>query len=107
MGKSSTCTGNNGPLSEFDSEADALYCIEEMRINNLVPYKCQKCKKWHLSPKNRQTPSTKCNSCHKDLYSTKAIALRRAEIIREEKGVRLSVYKCSYMEGWHLTSKDT
>lgn len=109
MGKSNTCKGKNGFLEEYFSESEALDAadyVNERYGNDVVPYKCRKCDMWHLSPKGRQTPNIRCSECDKDLYPTEAIALRRAKIILEEKGVRLYPYECSFMNGWHLTKNE-
>ncbi len=114
--KSLTCMNRRTgkPLTEYDSEYEAIDAAEYVNRTyrlNLVPYKCHKCGLWHLSPKNRQTPSKKCYNCldaagaPKDLYRTREIAERRAEILYYEKGVSLNIYKCPYANGWHLTKK--
>ena len=114
--KSKTCFGKNKkPLSEFYSESDAQegaeYANNEYK-QNLVPYRCQKCHWWHLSPEGRQTPSSKCSHCtdrngvSKDLYVTKKDAERRAELSYRERDIRLDVYECEYSSGWHLTKRD-
>jgi hypothetical protein len=112
--KSTTCIGNRTgePLTEYrfrtEAQESAHYAYRAYN-NNLIPYKCDKCGLWHLSPKDRQTPSTKCRGCsgthgkYKDLFQSEAAAKRRAEILFEEKGIRLRVYKCPYYDGWHLT----
>ena len=75
----------------------------------LEPYQCRKCNKWHISPKNRQTPSEKCLYCRgsdgqeKDSYSTEEGAIRRTEIIRDQNGPSLRAYRCPLGNGWHLT----
>ena len=40
---------------------------------------------------------------HKELYETEEAAKTRAEIIEEEQGIKLKVYKCPSQDGWHLT----
>ena len=114
--KSTTCfnTRNGKPLSEYSSEVEAegaaIYANSQYR-KNLAPYRCDRCGQWHLSPQNRQTPSTSCNLCtdafghSKALYPTQETAKQRAKIIRKEKGVQLSVYQCPYNNGWHLTKR--
>lgn len=89
------------PLAVFDSEADALSFMERKGIENQIPYECRACQKWHLSPKERHTPSVHCDACGKALYQTEQAAEQRAHII----GTSLRVYECPYGEGWHLTSK--
>ena len=105
MTKSSTCSGKKGPLAEFRSESEASDFIRYKEINHLVPYQCPKCDMWHLSPQNRQTPNTPCESCGKSLYPSEETALLRATIIENEQGISLSAYPCPLGGGWHLTSK--
>jgi hypothetical protein len=112
--KSASCKSarTGAPLTEYDSEYEAqegANYANSVYGNNLIPYQCDKCGLWHLSPKNRQTPSTTCRSCidsngyPKDLYRMEGDAERRAEIIYKEQGIRLKIYKCPYNNGWHLT----
>jgi len=111
--KSSTCTSKKTgkPLSVYTSEADAQESADYARSqynSDMAPYKCRKCGQWHLSPKDRHTPSTKCRTCtgsdgkRKDLYSSETAAEKRAAILLKEQGVSLKVYKCLYSDGWHL-----
>lgn len=116
MGKSTTCKGNHGGfLEEYFSESeafDAAGYVKSKYGNDVVPYKCEKCSLWHLSPKNRQTPGKVCPYCEdssgdpKIAYETKEAAQRRADIIGEEKDISLFVYECEHGEGWHLTSQE-
>jgi hypothetical protein len=112
--KSNSCfskrTGE--PLTEYYSEGDAWEGAEYANNqygNNLIPYQCKKCEFWHLSPKDRQTPSQKCFDCTdgsgkcKRLYYSEEDAERRADILYEEEGVNLEVYECPHNDGWHLT----
>ena len=112
--KSDSCSSKRTgePLTEYNTEYEAQEGADYANStygNNLAPYKCRDCGMWHLSPKDRQTPSSKCNSCtdsngqYKDLYATEQAAERRATILYEEKGISLSVYECPYDRGWHLT----
>lgn len=112
--KSKSCYSKktNEPLTEYFTEEDAqdgADYINSAFDNDLAPYKCSKCNKYHLSPKNRQTPSTTCNYCTdrygspKELYSLREYAERRANITYQERGLRLSFYQCEYSNGWHLT----
>lgn len=114
--KSHTCRSSKGePLTEYPSRADASegarYVAEHHRLD-LVPYRCSRCQFWHLSPRGRNTPSDHCFFCtsstgeQKARYRSKSDAVRRAEIIREERGLRLEVYRCPHGQGWHLTSGD-
>jgi len=111
--KSTTCIGkvSKNPLTEYDSEAEALggasYAIERYGQHN-VPYRCNRCRLWHLSPANRQTPSVTCGVCHgqdgrpKATYASEQDAERRAAILFREQGVQLRTYECDH-GGWHLT----
>ena len=117
MAKSTTCFKKDGePLSYYDSEYEANKGASHVRYKynlDLSPYQCSKCGYWHLSPKNRQTPSKECIYCtdsngkHKELYETEEAAKLRAEIIEEEQGIKLKVYKCPEQEGWHLTKNNS
>lgn len=112
--KSNTCFGkvSGTPLTEFSFEHEALSAAEYSKLahgNELLPYCCDKCDKWHLSPKDRQTPTKTCELCtaadgsNKESYKTKADAKTRAKIIRNERGISLMVYQCKHDNGWHLT----
>jgi hypothetical protein len=99
---------NGEPLSAYSSKTEAEDAAVYVRGNYgwaPVPYRCPLCKQWHLSPKDRQTPSRACNFCNKDLYESSAAATRRAKIIYDEQKIRLDVYKCPHGAGWHLTRK--
>ena len=111
--KSKTCVSerSGAPLTEYYSEFEALEGAEYARFNyasDLVPYQCPNCNKWHLAPKNRQTPSRQCQYCtdsyggEKALYVSKEAAKRRANILKKEQGAWLRVYKCPHQTGWHL-----
>ena len=112
--KSETCIGKmtGKPLTEYDSlqeaEEGADYAKKTYR-SNFVPYRCETCGMWHLSPKGRQTPSEKCPFCKgangqaKDAYRNQREAQRRADILRKEQGVSLKVYACEHSNAWHLT----
>jgi hypothetical protein len=114
--KSNTCFSkhNNSPLTTYSSgdEANdgANYSNREYG-HNLIPYKCDNCNEWHLSPIDRSTKSTACDICtdsngyYKDLYSTQDDAQQRANILHEERGVNLKIYECEYYDGWHLTKQ--
>jgi hypothetical protein len=111
--KSEICFKKDGePLSTYLSEDDAINGADHVRINygnHLLPYECSRCGYWHLSPKERHTPSKTCRYCQdsmggsKELYETREDAERRAKIITKEQGIRLKVYPCDYQAGWHLT----
>lgn len=112
--KSNTCFKKNGePLSVYPSreeaERSAVYEKNRNKELELVPYLCNKCSGYHLSPKSRQTPSRTCSYCidregkRKELYKTREDALRRATIICKERRIKLDVYSCYYELGYHLT----
>ncbi|MDR1016469.1 MAG: hypothetical protein LBL67_03225 [Coriobacteriales bacterium] len=114
-GKSKTCVGRSGkPLTEYPSEAAARESARYLggTHGKMVPYQCQKCGKWHLSPASRVTPSSLscgCTDSHgapKRLYATRKAAERRAKIIRDERGQDLKVYPCPVADGYHLTHRD-
>jgi hypothetical protein len=111
--KSETCFGRTGAsLNAYDLESEAAEHARYLKFERgsvMVPYECDRCGFWHLSPAERQTSSTVCGFCRdrnggsKDLYATKQDAERRAQISLTEKKVNLSVYKCPHQNGWHLT----
>jgi hypothetical protein len=112
--KSSSCFSklNGTPLTAFEYEFEAEDGANHARFkhgNKLSPYKCKKCGWWHLSPKQRQTPSTQCNDCidsngdSKALYNSYESAEKRADILYKEQGVSLRAYECPHNNGWHLT----
>lgn len=112
--KSTTCIGKTSrqPVIEYDTEREAhdgAAHVHGAHGKDLVPYRCGKCHRWHLAPRNRQTPSTTCGHCTgkdgraKAAYATAQDAERRAEILRAERGVHLRAYPCDYGQGWHLT----
>lgn len=113
--KSEICFGRTGePLSEYRSEFDARRAADHANRaygNTLAPYQCPKCRMWHLSPKERHTPSSNHCNCRdgngssKDLYDTKNGAEKRAGILSREKHIALAVYRCPYGSGFHLTKK--
>jgi len=107
--KNAACYSRQGKeLSSFYSEGEAWGAAEASKAHglNLIPYECTKCGYWHLSPKSRQTPSSECGFCGKQLYETKAAAEKRAKILGMENGVKLYIYKCPCFNGYHLTQKD-
>ena len=113
--KSRTCVGHRGePLTEYASQHEAIQGAQYVRTeygHDLEAYRCDHCRKWHLGPTGVRTPSSVCEYCSdsfgqlKDLYVSEQTARTRATIIREERGVRLKVYKCPTGKGWHLSKK--
>ena len=109
---SDICFKKDGsPLKAYDSEWAANDGAEYVRSrygNEQVSYKCNKCGYWHLSPKDRQTKNH-VSSCldssgkAKATYESEGDAKRRAEILYDEKGVKLKVYRCNDCNYWHLT----
>ena len=121
---SSSCYGkvSGKALAQYDTKHDAQSAaanvLKEHR-KKMVPYKCQGCCFWHLSPIERQTKHSSWScSCvdesgsDKDCYKSKADAQRRAQILKKEMGMHLNVYCCpeteedDYVCIWHLTKKD-
>lgn len=114
--KSRTCTGvvSKEPLTEYFSESEAregaAYALAR-HGRAMVPYRCQRCDHWHLSPSDRQTRSSTCSSCAgrdgrpKARYESEDAATRRAEILAHEQHVSLRAYPCPYGGGWHLTKR--
>lgn len=113
--KSATCVGHSGqPLSEYASRHEAQDAADYANTayrKKLVPYNCDRCSAWHLSPSERQTPSSISCKCldrygmPKALYETKDGARQRAKITSKEKGIALSVYQCPHSNGFHLSGK--
>jgi len=114
--KSNSCFGkiSGKPLTEYQTKNEAKKAVEYLKSRNvrdLIPYKCDRCGYWHLSPKNRQTPSKKCPFCTdtqgkaKDSYLSQKQATLRANILLRENGKNLSVYRCPHGNGWHLTKR--
>jgi len=111
--KSRTCFKKDGqPRSVYSSKVEATRAaIHEKEVHGveLVPYRCDDCGEYHLSPQDRFTPSRTCPHCvdrkgkHKELYESRDAARRRATIIYKTRGVKLGVYHCEYKLGYHLT----
>lgn len=111
--KSRTCMGavSKTPLTEYASEAEAregaAYALAR-HGRALVPYQCDRCRRWHLACADRQTPSSVCYDCvgrdgrPKARYESADAAERRADILRRESYLSLRVYPCPH-GGWHLT----
>lgn len=102
------------PLAAYEFEFEAESAAENSSLfseQSLTYYRCSRCDHWHLTPKNRYTPSRPCEFCTagsggaKELYQTKAGAECRATIIRRESHIHLRVYECPYQTGWHLTKQ--
>jgi len=99
------------PLLMFDSVREATEGAQRALLEfgtEQAPYQCTRCRKWHLAPKNRHTPSHTCRYCvgsdgkPKESYANEEDATRRAQIVERERGISLRVYLCDY-GGWHLT----
>ena len=99
--KSETCVGKKSgkPVTEYDSQREAQEGADHANSTygqDLVPYQCDRCSLWHLSPASRQTPSSQCGYCTgsdgkpKESYGSAEDAQRRAEILRQEQGVTFS-----------------
>lgn len=112
--KSTTCTGKQSgqPLTEYFSAEEAHEAAVFVEANYgraMTPYRCQRCREWHLALASRHTPSAQCYDCvgrngkPKQTYRSEREARCRAEILRRERGVSLSVYQCPNSDGWHLT----
>ena len=98
-----TCKQNHYPnqtIAEIAAETASEKYGEKM-----LPYHCQQCGDWHLSPAKRHTPQKNCDLCGKNAYETKSYAEKRAEIIEREQKQKLYIYECPFGNGWHLTSK--
>ncbi|PID26609.1 MAG: hypothetical protein CR982_09170 [Candidatus Cloacimonadota bacterium] len=113
--KSRSCfSSKNKPLSEFYSKKEAIEGANYANLRyrqKLVPYRCERCGFWHLSPEDRNTDSITCLKCrdrygnNKESYKSFQDAKRRSEIILKEKGVELKIYQCPHGNGWHFSRK--
>ena len=111
--KSNTCIGQNGSLTSYQNIKEAREAANyQNRYSGfdfkLEPYQCKKCGYFHLGRADRNTHNERSscldsNGRPKDGYPTQEDAQRRAEIIKEEKGITLFTYKCPYCMNWHLT----
>lgn len=90
--------------TKFEADQAAMY-VARTYHNRVVPYHCDICGKWHLAPNDRVTPSRYCDICNKQLYESETAAIKRAQIIQRERGVKLKVYACRSGDGFHLTSR--
>ena len=116
MKKSETCFSKNGnPLSEFETEEEALRCAEHekyARGTNFYPYHCKTCGKYHLAPEERRINvlhdacfCTDSNGKPKALYVTHEDAEKVAEQRKNESSRKLYIYECPTRKGFHLTHK--
>ena len=114
MFDSDVCKKKDGTsLKSYETEFEANQAIEyvkDMYGNDQIAYKCPTCNYWHLSPKERQTPSHRSccldsNGKPKQVYPTYESAEMRAKIIYEERGEKLYVYYCAQCGEYHLTHK--
>ena len=103
------CTSRRGtPLRAFDNEFSAEEGARHALVahgSRMLPYRCERCGRWHLCDAARHTPSHRCVPCSKESYETRECAERRAAILLDERGVRLRVYACPVGDGWHLTKR--
>ncbi len=111
--KSTTCFRKDGEpkavyFTAIEAQGAAEYVSQEKEVI-FSAYQCRKCSYWHICPVEMQTPNKPCSYCNggdgkpKALYETYDGAKRRANIIYQERGIRLSVYECRYDNGFHLT----
>lgn len=112
--KSSICFGQHGSRTSYCSEGEAqngARYVERKYQRSMVPYRCEHCGYWHLSPQSHHTPSELCVYCTdhcgkpKQTYRSENEALCRADIRMRRASCRLTVYQCPYGCGWHLTSR--
>lgn len=114
--KSTTCFGrvSGQPLSEYacaEEAHEAAELAEREYGRAMTPYRCRRCHAWHLALTDRRTPCEPCEICvgrngeAKQAYRSERGAMRRAEIVFREHGVRLRVYLCPHTHGWHLTKR--
>lgn len=100
-------------LSAYETEKEAKESAKYSKKNfnlDLYPYKCEKCGKYHLSPKASKI-SVQQNACSctdtngkpKALYATKKDAEKQQKNSEVEQKVKLYIYKCPDKKGYHLT----
>lgn len=101
-------TREGKPRAEYefreDAEESAAWTFMKHGLQ-LVPYRCDNCRNWHLTPAERNTPSKFCKKCGKEGYDDEFSALIRADLIFKERRVKLKTYRCPHGTRWHLTSK--
>jgi len=107
-----TSTRTGEPLKSYQYQSAAQQAADQTKFYHgrvMVPYQCDRCNYWHLCPEDRHTPSETCYHCTssegkpKQLYKSEKAAQKRADCLREERGITLSVYECPHHDGWHLT----
>lgn len=89
---------------DLTSASDAARHVLGLHGRSMSPYRCDRCRHWHLCPTERHTPGSYCDACGKQAYKSEIGAERRAAILAREKRVDLRVYPCPCGDGWHLTS---
>jgi hypothetical protein len=110
--RTSICGGKERKAYYSETEAlEAAIYVQNRYNNDQVPYHCPECGMYHLSPKERQTESEECNYCTdsrgrpKQLYLNIEAAENRRRIREREGSIVLTVYRCPYRAGYHLTSR--
>ena len=122
--RSNSCYGrvSGKLLMEYDTMHEAqegATHVQERYGHSMVPYQCQQCSFWHLSPMDRQTEHSPwaCDclderGCRKDGYQSKKAAEQRARILYQVRGQVLNVYLCPDAQAcgvtnlWHLTKQE-
>ena len=100
----------NGFTTEEEANSSCEYMTKQFQKEFYV-YFCNECKLYHISPKDRQTRSFKSECLDssgkpKQSYLTEKDALTRRDIIFNEQGKKLFIYKCDKCNYYHLTHKD-
>lgn len=109
LSNAGACIGANGkPRKCYGDELSADIAAQHVLATHrktVVSYSCRGCGAWHLTPKERYTPSHFCGQCGKKAYDAEHFAQLRAELREHEGAGPLRVYECPYGDGWHLTSR--
>lgn len=100
-------------LSVYDTKKEADESAKYSKKNfgtDLYSYKCEKCGKYHLAPKDSKI-SVKHDACScrdsngkpKALYGSKKDAEKQMKKSEVEQHIKLRIYKCPDGKGYHLT----
>jgi len=111
--RSTTCFKRNGePLMEYDSgfeaEDSAQFVLSKFN-NEMTPYLCDSCGKFHLVLKGKVPISgnyacTDRDGQPKDSYESEETADRQVDYLYRAKQIALRSYHCYDCNYWHLTS---
>ena len=111
--RSSTCFKRNGDalmeyVTLYEAEDSARFVLAKFN-NEMTPYFCGTCDKYHLVLKGK-VPNSGYSSCTdskgwpKDSYETEEAAERQAKHLFHTRQIVLHSYSCFNCNYWHLTS---